>query len=60
MVDCEKVLMELEIGFFKCYICVIDCGLVICCISYYLELMLFVGIYVGGCEKSVIESVLDI
>ena len=60
MVDREKVSMEPEIGFSKRYTRVTDCGLVTCRTSYYPESTLSTGIYVGGREKSVIESALDI
>lgn len=60
MVDREKVSVEPEIGFSKRYTRVTDCGLVTCRTRVYPESTLSTGIFVGGQEKSVIESALDI
>lgn len=60
MVDKETVETSPQMGFSQRYTRVTDCGVISCRTSYHPSTQFETGIYVGGSQKSEIESILSI
>eukprot|EP01093_Parvamoeba_rugata_P011593 TRINITY_DN31_c0_g2_i4.p1 TRINITY_DN31_c0_g2~~TRINITY_DN31_c0_g2_i4.p1 ORF type:complete len:117 (+),score=25.58 TRINITY_DN31_c0_g2_i4:127-477(+) len=60
LVDKERVEASPQMGFSQRYSRVTECGMLTCRTTNYPSTQLSTGVYVGGSEKSEIESVLSI
>ena len=60
MVDKERVQTSPQVGFSQRYARVTECGVITCRTSYHPTTQFESGIFVGGSQKSEIESILNI